>query len=127
VSLPSSPHLSLLGDVSHEVVDRHDLAVFAALGYSLPIDDAPLIAFFRSPGPTFDFARTGTNIAKMLAGSVALLAVANCEPSDGLFATATTDTAGGSPLASAFGTQQSIRHWLPRLTTETTDTFFTYH
>jgi len=37
----------------------------------------------------FDFARIGTNIAKMLAGSVALLTVANCEPSDGLFATAT--------------------------------------
>lgn len=61
----------------------------------------------------FDFTGTTTNITKTLPGPVALLAVADFDTANRLFATATTKGAGNNPLASAFGAQKSIWHQLP--------------
>lgn len=63
----------------------------------------PLSCPFKSPGDHFDFASAATKITTTLAGSVALLAIADRDTGDRPFATATTKGAGGSPLASAFG------------------------
>jgi len=52
----------------------------------------------------FDFANTATNITTTLAGSTALLAVADCDAGNQPFTNATATSAAGHPLAMAFGT-----------------------
>jgi hypothetical protein len=63
----------------------------------------------------FDFARTATNIAAVLASSAAFFAVAEWNTSDGSFTSATTRKAGGRSLPVALRTQCFLRHLLMRL------------
>jgi hypothetical protein len=52
----------------------------------------------------FDFASTTTNITTTLAGSVAFLAVVDCDAGNRPFSAAAAMSAAGHPLAMAFRT-----------------------
>jgi hypothetical protein len=52
----------------------------------------------------FDFANTATNVTTTLAGSIALLTVADRDAGNRLFAAAAATSAAGHPLATAFRT-----------------------